>query len=344
MQHEHAWAEKGSIKVRIVQPFICEPYRSFTRLKTLFRQRLVRFLAQKTPLQKNNTITRPEIGDTIDPPYFQGIFSNFSEIPSSGHNPFDQKPWIETVEFRLKKLLLRNQSAKPSVDRHLWSFVTLVSNLCVQRQRVRILDFGGGAGDNFVQIFAALPDDLKSKCEYHIVDTPKNCECGRKLLKEFEPSLFFYPADPRHGTEYDEHMKRKNSCDIVLLCGTLQYIENWQELLSELSDAGAEYLYITRTTFNDSVPTFYTLQFIVPDIGSWAGKFLGDIGVAVINPGEIVKLLDKKGYKIITDVLPYAFRETCGGFPDSYRQVFYNNMVFRKKRQVQLSMRERAAQ
>lgn len=231
----------------------------------------------------------PPIGQRLAPPYFHGVYGSMAEAASDCGNPFDSAPWVETAELLTKSLLARTRSGNFVVDVHLIPFATLVAHLAARRNHVRVLDFGGGQGDNFIQLQAAIDDSLKSKIEYHIVDTPNNCKAGELLLKEFSGRIFFHRADPDHGADYER--SARGVYDITMLCGTLMYIDGWKELLADLAAGTSDYLYITRTPANWSASTFYTKQLIVPSVGPWQGKYIGVVGKAVINPIEIQELL-----------------------------------------------------
>jgi putative methyltransferase (TIGR04325 family) len=279
----------------------------------------------------NGTALRmPQIGESIDSPYFHGLFTKADDAPNYGSNPFDQCPWIETTTFRLRQLMAESRKPRFLIEAHLWPFVSLSNVLCAQRDVVRILDIGGGMGDNFVQFNAALPEELRGRLEYHIVDTPQNCEHGAMLLSEHEQVVTFHSPDKICSIKSDASIQK--GYDLLLICGTLQFMDPWCEFLSGLSAFGAGYICITRTPMNDSVPTFYTTQFLAPSFGPWSGKYIGAARVAVINPQAIINILTTNGYEVLQNILLNDYRHAFKGFPDPYERVFYNTMVFSKRR------------
>jgi putative methyltransferase (TIGR04325 family) len=270
----------------------------------------------------------PQIGESIDPPYFHGLFMKAEDAPNYGSNPFDQFPWIETATFRLRQLMAKSRKPKFLIEAHLWPFLSLSNGLCAERELVRILDIGGGMGDNFVQFNAALPAELRGRLEYHIVDTPQNCEHGAMLLGDHQEVVTFHSPDGICSIKADASIQK--AYDLLLVCGTLQFMDPWSEFLSGLSAFGAEYICITRTPLNDSVPSFYTIQFLAPSCGPWAGKYIGAARVAVINPREIIYILRMSGYQSVENILLNDYWYAFKGFPVPYDQVFYNTMVFRR--------------
>jgi putative methyltransferase (TIGR04325 family) len=227
----------------------------------------------------------PAFGKRLAKPYFVGRYSTMPEASAGGSSPFDSHAWVETATFVTEALLARSKSPDFTIDAHLLPFATLVAALGARKERVRILDFGGGVGDNFVQVDAILHEELKALVDYHIVDTPRNCVAGRELLKDQASRLHFHCEKPQ------------GDFDLTLLCGTLTYIEGWQTLLAELAARTRGHMYIARTPANRSTPSFYVRQLMVPAAGPWAGRYIGSVGAAIINPEEIRTILTHAGFR-----------------------------------------------
>ncbi|MEF3364974.1 hypothetical protein V3H18_00335 [Methylocystis sp. 9N] len=271
----------------------------------------------------------PALGQRLAPPYFHGVYGSMAEAARDCGNPFDSAPWVETAEFVTRSLLARTRSANFVVDVHLIPFATLVADLAARRNHVRVLDFGGGQGDNFIQLQAAIDDSLKSKIEYHIVDTPNNCKAGELLLAEFGGRVSFHRADPDHGVHYEP--SARGVYDITMLCGTLMYIDGWKELLADLAARTSDYLYITRTLHTSAAPTFYANQFIVPSVGPWAGKYIGRIATAIISPAEIEDLAAREGFTPSLDALLFAYDHRMSSNAPPYNQIFQAMTCFSKR-------------
>jgi len=86
-----------------------------------------------------------------------------------------------------------------------------------KRDSLTVLDWGGGAGHYCLISKALLPD---VHIEYHCYDTPVLCRLGRELL----PHASFH-------TNADDVFQRQY--DLVLVSGSIQYFENWPEILGE---------------------------------------------------------------------------------------------------------------
>jgi putative methyltransferase (TIGR04325 family) len=82
-----------------------------------------------------------------------------------------------------------------------------------KKDKLTILDWGGGVGHYYLYSKALLPE---VGIEYHCYDVPNLCRLGRKLLPEIhlhddERDLF--------GRQYD----------VVVSSSSLHYFENWRE-------------------------------------------------------------------------------------------------------------------
>jgi putative methyltransferase (TIGR04325 family) len=234
----------------------------------------------------------PPIGQRLAPPYFVGCFDNFAAA-DSGENPYDAQPWVETAEFVARDLIERRADPGFAVASHLMPFVTLIADLGARQGRVSVLDFGGGLGDNFLQAEAVLEPALKAGVTWHIVDTPRNCDAGRTLLAGFADRVRFHSPAP------GENLRAALGADVdaTLLCGTLMYIDDWKGLLRELAALTARHLYITRSPAIRAAPTFYVRQLLAPSAGPWAGRFVGSLAMAVLNPAEIGAELAAAGFE-----------------------------------------------
>lgn len=111
------------------------------------------------------------------------------------------------------------------------------------RQRLSLLDWGGGLGHYFALSTALLPG---FEIEYHCKEVPKVAAVGRELF----PAASFYSDDSCLERRYD----------LVLVSSSLQYSERWRDTLGRLADAADSYLYLTRVPLALRSPSFVVLQ------------------------------------------------------------------------------------
>lgn len=111
------------------------------------------------------------------------------------------------------------------------------------KEKVSILDWGGGIGHYYLISKAVLPE---VEILYHCKDLPVLCAQGRELFPEAQ----FY--------EDDSYLERRY--DLVLVSASLQYSEKWTHSLRQLASATGNYLYVTRLPVVLHHPSFVVLQ------------------------------------------------------------------------------------
>ena len=112
------------------------------------------------------------------------------------------------------------------------------------RDRISLLDWGGGIGHYYLISKALLPDIT---IDYHCKDVPLLCEGGRKLL----PEAHFYE---------NEKDCFARTYDLVLASSSLHYSEDWQRIAQRLALATGSYLYITRLPIISRKRSFVDVQ------------------------------------------------------------------------------------
>jgi putative methyltransferase (TIGR04325 family) len=111
------------------------------------------------------------------------------------------------------------------------------------RERISLLDWGGGPGHYAVLAQALLPE---VELEYHSRDLPALVALGRELL----PRSSFHDDDSCLDRRYD----------LVVASSSLQYFEDWPATLTGLARATGGYLLVTRAPVALHAPSFVVLQ------------------------------------------------------------------------------------
>jgi putative methyltransferase (TIGR04325 family) len=109
---------------------------------------------------------------------------------------------------------------------------------------VSMLDWGGGLGHYYVLAGALLPD---LRIEYFCKDVPSIAEVGRRVL----PDAKFFSTD---------HQAFQRTYDLVMASNSLQYSEDWREVLARLANVSRGYVYITRLPVVNESPSFVVAQ------------------------------------------------------------------------------------
>lgn len=123
------------------------------------------------------------------------------------------------------------------------SFAYVLARVAFGRAQVSILDWGGGLGYYYYVARAAFPD---LPIEYCCKETAVFAEAGSKSV----PSVSWY----------NDESCLTRSYDLVMLSGSLQYAQDWQEQLRRIVLSAADWLYITRVPVIEREPTFAAVQ------------------------------------------------------------------------------------
>ena len=173
------------------------------------------------------------------------------------------------------------------------SFAYVLALAARGRDRVSLLDWGGGIGHYLPLARAILPG---VEIDYHCKDVTVLVEHGRELF----PEAGFYDDDSCLDREYD----------LVLASGSLQYATDWQATLAALARASAGLLYVTRAPVALRAPSFVVLQRAY-DYG-YDTEYLG----WVFNRDELVSVAGAAGATLVREFLVAAHIEADGA-PES---------------------------
>ena len=112
-----------------------------------------------------------------------------------------------------------------------------------QKTTLSVLDWGGGLGHYYLVGKAVLPGVT---LDYHCKEVPLMVKAGKRL----NPDMHWY-AD-------ESYLER--AYDLVMINGSLQYIEDWPETLRRIAPAVRGYLFLTRLPVVDRGPGFVAIQ------------------------------------------------------------------------------------
>jgi putative methyltransferase (TIGR04325 family) len=123
------------------------------------------------------------------------------------------------------------------------SFAYVLARAAHGRQRLAVLDWGGGLGHYAVLARAVLPE---VELDWHCREVPTVTRAGA----EANPGVTFHSDDACLDASYD----------LVLASGSLQYAEDWASLLGGLGRATRGFLFVTRLPVAIEAPSFVVLQ------------------------------------------------------------------------------------
>jgi len=149
------------------------------------------------------------------------------------------------------------------------------------RDRVSVLDWGGGLGHYYLLSKALVPD---LELDYHCRDLPLMCQRGRELLPEIG---FHESVESCRGRQYD----------LVLSSSSLQYSENWREVAAQLTEMTGSYIYVTRIPIVRRVPSFVVLQ--RPHSVGYRTEYVGWF----LNRQELLETFEAQGMELVREFL-----------------------------------------
>lgn len=209
------------------------------------------------------------------------------------------------VQKQLKKFrrLVTDSSPKSAdakvLETHELNCAQIAALIAAQgKARVRILDFGGALGVYCHFIKKVLPANIA--LEYHISEVPKICAAGRRLM----PNITFH-----------ENTLPKGHFELVMISGSLQYIQDWQGLLRALP--GTDYLYLPRTPVTEGE------NFTVKD---YFGGVSQPIVFEVRNRKTYEAFVTSLGFEKLTEFAFPAFPAV----KSAPAPIFYSNCLFRR--------------
>ena len=258
---------------------------------------------------------RTPVGSRSDPPYFFGVYTGLQE---TDNDPFATEGYISYCQAmidswssppaRIRDLLRKLLGRKPPIRRHLAPIVSRLRERARTQTSVRVIDVGGGYGDNYHDIARAL-GRLADRVQYTVVDNPIQCELGRTY-------------HTRKGIDFVSEMPRARF-DIAVVVGVLQLLQDWKAFVSELTTCVEDSIFVSRAPFSLDSPTFVTVQSICPPLGSHAGRKLGESNVWVINEAELNRCFYDHAFRLETSAFALDYSANFARVPERHRDVAY---------------------
>ncbi len=259
------------------------------------------------------------IGERADAPYFFGA-SDTQFLKSTG-DAFETPGWISHCKASAEHLFHQKWTwfdyrqwarlllyGHYGMQRHLYPLKNIISKKI--KKEIKILDIGGGFGDNYKILSDAIEfNDLN--VHYTIIDNNLSCELGRNIF-----------PDMRFLTEIPEE-----EFDVAMIIGTLQYISEWKNFLNDLSKK-VGCIYIARTPIRNDRDTFYTQQAVCPALGESALVKVGLADVTVISKIDIMTEFEAMGWALKYWKQHADYSRELKRLPSKYQNVSYYNMAW----------------
>jgi putative methyltransferase (TIGR04325 family) len=177
------------------------------------------------------------------------------------------------------------------------------------KERLSLLDWGGGIGHYYLFSQALLPE---LQIDYTCVDLPVFADYGQHLLPE-----------TRFTTDSDAALAR--TYDLILVSGSFHYAKDWKALLRQLAGATGGYLFVTRLPTVHNVPSYVMLQ--RPYEHGLDTEYLG----WCVNRIDLLSCAEEAGLELVREFIietaPYIF--------DAPEQCDFWGYLFRKPQRDQ---------
>lgn len=238
-------------------------------------------------------------------PIWEGIYGSFSEIPDQV-GEWNVAAWIERSRSRLEE-------AKAAGCRYQEYLLPVVCAMVAAhgRDRLTVLDLGGGMGPIYPAVRAALP--ARVGLDFHVVDNAATCAGGREAFAG-DAGISFHTDRPELA-----------AIDVLHLGSVIQYVEDWRGFLADAQAAGPDWFLISDAWAGE-VETFITAQ-------TFYGK---RVPCRFLNIGELIAAVEGNGHRL---VMRTEYDRTMLGrrdplpmeaLPERCRFPYAHHLLFRK--------------
>jgi putative methyltransferase (TIGR04325 family) len=284
-------------------------------------------MAQHTdqPIRTLEDTDASVLGSKVVPPYFFGVYDKFQHV---GSDPFASDGWINHCKSLMVqwnsplskiKLMIKTLIKKIlGLNTVETGIVKYIESMLECQETISILDIGGGFGDNFFHIEKALGSSSK-RVKYVVVDNQVQCDLGSEFYRGKNKNITFKNQIP------------SENFDLIIIIGTLQYIENWKEFIREVITKSINSVFISRTPINIGGPTFVTIQSICPAFGSSSLQKIGESNLNVFNEEDLHLEFEKNGFSLLKSIIVRDYSENFRRLPSGYQSIKYIDKYFVKE-------------
>jgi putative methyltransferase (TIGR04325 family) len=123
------------------------------------------------------------------------------------------------------------------------SYAYVLALAAHKKDSISVLDWGGALGHYYLVGKAVLPD---VNIDFHVKEVPLMAKAGKQL----NPEVHWY----------DDESCLERDYDLVMMTGSIPYMEDWADVLHRISRSIKQYLYISRLPVVEHSPSFVAIQ------------------------------------------------------------------------------------
>ncbi len=123
------------------------------------------------------------------------------------------------------------------------SYAYVLALAAHKKDCISVLDWGGSLGHYYLVGKAVLPDVT---IDFHVKEVPLMAKVGKQLIPEV------------HWHDNERCLER--DYDLIMITGSIPYIEDWANTLKRIANSAKEYLFLFRFPVVEYGPTFVAIQ------------------------------------------------------------------------------------
>ncbi|HBG27359.1 MAG: hypothetical protein A2Y10_18830 [Planctomycetes bacterium GWF2_41_51] len=207
---------------------------------------------------------------------WEGIYSSFAECPKCGDG-FSSERWSNQQLERITKL---KKEIKQSGEKIVGCQNGLLPVLAAVvgnglKNKVRILDFGGGLGNSYLLMTCGCLRNIDF--EFFVLESQEVCRKGKEFFKD--------AGNIHFDSDFPEAIK---SFDIIHLGSSIQYVEDWKGLLADFAKYNPNYILLADVPAGN-IPTYATVQ----------NYYESKIPYWFFNINDIISVMDSAGFVLL---------------------------------------------
>jgi putative methyltransferase (TIGR04325 family) len=276
------------------------------------------------------TLTSLKFGVSHKPPFFPKVLEPREYAKFFGSQTFNSNAWLETANFNTESLLKSYTAGTLQANAHLFPLAGLIKSMFEYENECVVVDFGGGLGDNFLKIACNFPKENLEKLKYYVIET----DALKQKFSHLRDSTPLFERINLFSFEELLNSELENCiehCHVALFSGSLQYVENWKQTVTQTLKINPDFVYVCRTLFNKNILSFACQQNIVPSAGPWQGRYIGSTGIHIINTDEMKDWFSMLGYEVVNDTFSGDYSNELQSLPEPFRLSEYRDILFQVK-------------
>ena len=242
---------------------------------------------------------------------FSGIYKSSRDIKIETKNIYNTKDYLSR---NIKKI--NKQIGKNGIINYNYDFNAVVATNLIIKKKIKIVDFGGGLGNSYIDLFKKLNSKNFS---YTIYDFEEVIEKTKKILRVNDKIQ-------TTNLKFVSKIKNLTRCDILHFGNCLEHLEDFDDIFSKVLKKTRPKIIVISAFYIGSKKNYTTI-----------GKYYGKKFILHFKSWNyFYKIIDKLRYKIIykTRFLPKIKKKwtfyNMTNFPEPFRINYTWNIILER--------------